>query len=71
MAEGNSLLGGEVNLHSYSYSKNVNGDEFGGSDPIYIPTGANDIKFVTPSDAARRTIRLQSILSYFRFVAAW
>ena len=52
IAEGNTFLGGGGNRYSFTYSGDVNGDGFGGNDLIYIPTGASDILFVNPADAA-------------------
>ncbi|MEE8335185.1 MAG: TonB-dependent receptor [Candidatus Neomarinimicrobiota bacterium] len=49
MAEGNRYVYSGGNRYSFTYAGDVNGDEIGGNDLIYIPKDANDIVLETPS----------------------
>jgi carboxypeptidase family protein len=44
-------IGQSGSPYSYVTQNDVNGDGFGGNDPVYVPRDNNDISFVTPSDS--------------------
>jgi hypothetical protein len=56
IAQGNRFAGAGGNRYSFIYSGDVNGDDWGGNDLIYIPRDASEIQFDPFVDASGATV---------------